>query len=142
MKRTPLSHFRLVEPLVVCGYCWLLLTVLLEEGLVGRSAGKVGGVDVRPLEASGGLAGGVVLNLIGQLEGSLPGTVDSLSSVLLSNSTSLDQLVVGKVAVVCDLSVNGILVVDVDVWAGENHDGSDECKTPEWKVLDQEVAEE
>lgn len=85
---------------------------------------------------------GVALDLLRQLRSGLSSSVGVLPGILLSDTTSFVQLHVCNVAVVVNLGVNLLLVVDIDVWPSEGENGTKEGQAPEWEVLDQEIAEE
>jgi len=106
-----------------------------------------GGVDNRGSggrdgSTNGRLAVGVGLDLLSELGSSSTSTVGSLSGVTLSLTAGLGKLRVDNVAVLVDLSINGLLVVQVEVRAGEGNDGGKKGQAPEGKILDKEITDE
>lgn len=103
-------------------------TVLLirrwRDRLLSRGIREVIWVKIGPGLFTRSPAVGVALNLLRQLRGSLSSSNGILSGILLSDATSLVQLHICNVTVVVDLSVNLLLVVDVDVWSSEGENGA------------------
>ena len=71
--------------------------------------------------------------------------LDSLhgfSSMLVGKALDLLSLLVGNVVALLQLSINDILVLDVDEGTEEGNDGRDQSQAPERNKLDKEVGEE
>lgn len=73
--------------------------------------------------------------------GSLDG-LESLSSVLGSEILDLRRLRADNVGSVFEVTIDELLVRDVDKRAEEDNGGGEKAEAPEWEDLNQEVSEE
>lgn len=68
--------------------------------------------------------------------------LDSVSSILVSKLLDLLSLLVGNVVALLDLSIDDLLVLDVDEGAKESDEGGDQRQSPKRNELDKEVGHE
>jgi hypothetical protein len=83
-----------------------------------------------------------LLGLGGRLLSVAAGNVHGVSGMLVGKTLDLLCLLVGNVVALLKLSIDGILVLDVDEGGEVGNAGSDQAQAPEGDELDEEVGDE
>lgn len=98
------------------------------------------------LDFGGSRASTVLVNSLLGLGGSLLcvalDSLHSVSSMLVGKTLDLLSLLIGNVVAFLQLSINDLLVLDVDEGTEEGNDGRDQSQAPKRNKLDEEVGEE
>jgi hypothetical protein len=125
------------------------LGLLIDLGLRNLLGGKLvlgGGGEVLLLDLRRGRAATVLadrlLGLGGVLLGQALNSLGSVTSVLVGEALKLGSLLIGNVVTLLELSVNDLLVLEVDKRAKVGDDGRNQSQSPERNELDEEVRDQ